>query len=101
MGIEKIVCSAIKIEGVNDEYDHIYVGLRHCDCFGEIARVRKLLEDSDEKRIACLRNNIQGFLTSKNRFVDRKEAYTIAIENNQIINESPSKSDELFSENLY
>jgi hypothetical protein len=47
---------------------------------------------------------IQGFLTDKNRFVDRQEAYKIAFEQNQII--GPNKGYEtncvgLTSEDLY
>ena len=47
----------------------------------------------------------QGFLTSKNRYVDRKEAWKIADENNQIKfgKECSDNGDysELVSENLY
>jgi hypothetical protein len=46
--------------------------------------------------------DVQGFITSKNRFVDRKEAYIIAIKSGQI--QSPSAEDELkdlYSEDLY
>lgn len=51
----------------------------------------------------------QGFLTNKNRFVDRKEAYKIAYENNQIIgpnkgrlhNEIGLTSEDLYSEDIY
>jgi hypothetical protein len=39
----------------------------------------------------------QGFLTSKNRFLDRKEAAKLAFEIGQIDKET----DELFSEDLY
>ena len=43
----------------------------------------------------------QGFLTSKNRFVNREEALIIALQQNQIINHSQIKGNILFSENLY
>lgn len=45
-------------------------------------------------------NTIQGFLTSTGRFVDRKEAYRIALNAGQI-NESNGVDGELFSEDLY
>jgi len=97
---EKIVCSAIEIKGVNEIYDGIYLGLRHANCFAEISKVRNLVKDDDEWRVKCLRNNTQGFLTTKNRFVDREEAMIIARENNQVIKEF-GNGIELYSECLY
>ena len=97
---EKIVCSAIKIEGVDDRYDDVYLGLRHFNCFGEIKRRRDLLGDSDEWRVKCLQNAEQGFITTKNRFVDRIEGLAIATKYNQVINKFGA-GDELFSECLY
>lgn len=43
---------------------------------------------------------VQGFLTSTGRFVDRKEAYRIAMEAGQI-GEGAGYGGELFSEDLY
>lgn len=43
---------------------------------------------------------VQGFLTSAGRFVDRKEAYRIAVEAGQI-GEGAGYGGELFSEDLY
>lgn len=42
-------------------------------------------------------NHEQGFLTSKNRFIDRKEAHKLFIENGGI----PEFEKELYSEDLY
>jgi len=42
---------------------------------------------------------IQGFITSKNRFVDRKEALIIAQNNNQVIGDIIGYN--LYNENLY
>lgn len=42
-------------------------------------------------------NSTQGFLTSENRFVGRKEAAIIAFKANQI----PNEKSELFSEDIY
>ena len=97
---EKIVCSAIKITKVNDVYNGIYLGLRHGDCFGAIARIRELVGDSDEWRVKCLQNAEQGFLTSKNRFVDREKAMIIAQNNNQVIRKYDDNK-ELYSECIY
>ena len=98
--VEKIVCSAIEITNVNKVYNGIYLGLRHGDCFKAIRRIRMLIGDNDEWRIKCLRNSKQGFLTTKNRFVDRKEAMNIARNEGQIISEF-GNGIELYSENLY
>lgn len=42
-------------------------------------------------------SEVQGFITTKNRFVDRKEAAEIAYSAGQIA----SPKDELYSEDLY
>ena len=44
---------------------------------------------------------VQGFLTSKNRFVGREEALIIALRENQIIDLSQVRGDRLYSEDLY
>ena len=44
---------------------------------------------------------IQGFITSKNRFVDRKEGLIIALDNDQVIDKTQIIGDSLYSENLY
>jgi len=46
-------------------------------------------------------DNEQGFLTSTNRFVDRTEAYQIAVSKGQVVKDSSSGKKELFSEDLY
>lgn len=43
---------------------------------------------------------IQGFITNKGRFVNRKEAFKIALDAGQI-DESAGVGGELFSEDLY
>lgn len=45
--------------------------------------------------------NEQGFLTSKNRFVNREEALIIALRENQIMNKKKIRGNKLFSEDLY
>ncbi|MDB4343500.1 hypothetical protein OAA15_00605 [bacterium] len=97
---ERIVCSAIEITNVNEVYDGVYLGLRHGDCFGAITRKRTLMKDSDELRIKCLRNAEQGFLTTKNRFVGRKDAMKIARVQGQVIAQF-GNGTELYSECLY
>ena len=48
------------------------------------------------KRVPTVKS-IQGFITTKNRFVDRIEAHKIFIENGH----TPEFNDELYSEDLY
>lgn len=60
---EREVCivAAIKtVEGI------VVRGQRHCDCFQAAARIKVV----DEAR---LRDCVQGFVTSRNRFVTRQE----------------------------
>jgi len=99
--MEKIVCSAIEITNVGEPYDGIYLGLRHADCLRQITRTRKLVNGSDEYRIKCNGNGEQGFLTTKNRFVDRIEGAQIAVETGQVTELRYGDGGELFSEDLY
>jgi len=92
---EDIRCAAVHYNDGN-EYPHqprnidvgyVLCGLRHHNCF-------VMRNDKNDGR----RNNtIQGFLTSKDRFVTRKEAVQIAVDAGQI----PELVDILFSEDLY
>lgn len=91
---EFILCASLNHNGV------IISGHRHSDCY-EI--LRKLQPELKEYELPQREN--QGFLTSFNRYVSRKEAWLIAKENNQIkygkeSSENGEKS-ELISENLY
>lgn len=88
----RIVCSAIKLKNGD-----ILVGVRHLD---GIMREQLEVKGYESKDLA---NNVQGFITNKGEFVDRKEAWKIANEANQIIRLVSSCYDghELFSENLF
>jgi len=65
---EYILCSAIKFNG------QIISGFRHKDCW----EIIDLIQPDHDQLHSC------GFLTSKNRFVNRKEGWKIAKANNQI-----------------
>lgn len=67
-------------------------GLRHCNCFTILRALYPNLE--------YLGKEVQGFLTTKNRFVDRIEAATIALESKQI-EELKYFNNELDSSDLY
>lgn len=47
----------------------------------------------------CAGDSVQGFVTNKNRFVDRVEGLKIAREANQLITETTF--NELYSEDIY
>lgn len=91
---EYILCSAI------DYYGKIISGFRHKDCYNIIRMINpNITEEELPERYLC------GFLTSKNRYVNRKEAWKIALANDQIkfgLKASDNGEDsELISENLY
>ncbi len=90
---EFILCAAVTYKGV------IISGYRHSDC----ADVLKDLLSEHLGFVDTPERKDQGFLTSHNRFVDRKEAFKIAKANNQIWHKMHDDVDgiELTSEDLY
>jgi len=106
---EFILCAAIHykngaettVYGVEDGV--IVCGRRHGDCY---AILKGILNIGDDYNIDDLPDrDEQGFLTSENRFVSRREAWFIAKKNKQIrfgleATENGEFS-ELISENLY
>jgi hypothetical protein len=87
---EFILCAAIHNPDDKDMADEplIYCGLRHHNILWQSKSVSR-------------NPHHQGFLTSKGRFVDRKEGLTIALENNQVLDLSDIRGDNLYSEDLY
>lgn len=88
--MEKILCAAIHREGDIDMAGHprIYCGHRHANILWQSAEVSRNPYD-------------QGFLTSQGRFVGREEALQIARENNQVMDITEIRGNQLFSEDLY
>lgn len=80
----KIACSAIKL---ND--GRLFLGKRHSDCIWLASRFT-------QKRPI---SGVQGFITTENKFVTRREAMKIAIEAGQVSKEH--EGTDLFSENIY
>lgn len=97
---EVIVCAAIKVEGAGSKWDDIYKGPRHHHCFSQMSRIRQKFTNDDRVRVKMLQNSTQGFITSKDRFVNREEAYLIASSAGQI-KYNLNQKRELFSEHLY
>jgi hypothetical protein len=87
--IERILCAAIRTPDWYDMAGHpmIHCGFRHNMILWQDDRITRTL---------CH----QGFLTSRGRFVDRREAAIIAINAGQIV-KCEFVDDELFSEDLY
>jgi hypothetical protein len=104
--MEKILCAAIHVDDdkeyidapIGIQFGFIVCGRRHSDCYQTI----ELLTGNTELGNTVGRER-QGFVTSYNRYVGRKEAWTIAIKANQVVH-GPTNTDEdsiLISENLY
>ena len=103
---EKILCAAVWYKDLqlkkdvpidiylpkNIDRGIVFCGHRHSQCiYSKVALTGLRDGESGEHE--------QGFLTSTNRFVGRKEAMQIALDSELI--DIGVKSDELYSENLY
>lgn len=98
---EQIICSAIyfndnekhEYQPINIDIGFVVCGFRHHNIF-----MTMYILDPEMKYIQL--DEVQGFLTNKNRFVDREEGMIIAKKQNQLPFESyhPTR---LFSEDLY
>ena len=91
---EDVRCAAIWVNDPNDSCIHqpvnidtgyVICGLRHHNCVMNMKTGWKKYK------------HVQGFLTSKDRFVTREEAVDIALAAKQI----PERVTRLFSEDLY
>jgi hypothetical protein len=96
---EQILCAAIWLQEaeraahrpINTPGGVVISGFRHGNCISSIVALtgKRLFEHGE---------HVQGFLTNKNRFVDRKEGAEIWIKNGGKLN---FNSIELYSEDLY
>jgi hypothetical protein len=99
--VEKIICSAIwykdlntpRFNPINIKMGIVFCGHRHPHCLHQMIAMtgKRQCEAGDE---------VQGFLTNKNRFVDREEGAKIALSSKQIEKLKYSKRL-LYSEDLY
>jgi len=102
---EYILCAAIwyedlplkkefdsNVRPVNCDKGLVFCGFRHPHCMYSMSSVTGLRSVESE-----VGKYTQGFLTSKNRFVDRKEAALIAFDRGQV----KGVFDKLLSEYLY
>jgi hypothetical protein len=70
----------------------VICGWRHMNCIYQMVSITGLRDIPDQ-----VGESIQGFLTNKNRFVDREEGAQIAFDAGQI----PQHKISLYSEDLY
>ena len=104
---EWVLCSAIwfddgRVYGgqpVNIKSGFVVLGHRHFNVYAELQTLLKFLGCDEEEIKKFLKiEKAQGFLTSKNRFVNREEAYKIALRAGQVEEKDDKR---LFSEDLY
>lgn len=107
---ERIICAA---NHYNDGKEHphqpknitigfVTYGRRHSNCIHTFAQIVGFPYTEEGLKISNTEE--QGFITTKNRFVNRKEVYSIAFKAHQII--GPNNGEEtndigLTSEDLY
>jgi hypothetical protein len=98
--MERIICAAIwfpdmptPIHTVTNVEGLVLCGYRHGHIFGQLD---SLLSEKYFKT-ESLKKEVQGFLTSERRFVDRKEAREIHLASGG----TSEFDDELYSEDLY
>lgn len=108
-GEERVLCVAIWVDtGEADpprmSYAYpatgiLFCGWRHGDCFVALHAWARRLSPEERARIGeeQLAGRHQGFLTSRGRFVDRREAMVIA----RSAGQTDSEASDLFSEDLY
>lgn len=103
--MERIYCAAIwykdmptpKYKPINIETGLVVEGHRHADIIRTMVNLlgKRTCTNGED----CAGESVQGFVTNRNRFVDRYEGMKIAREANQIISDTTFK--ELYSEDLY
>ena len=100
--VEYILCAAIHYKDnrvypaqpTNIDTGIVALGYRHKNCYDAMTILGYDMQ--------LVNRTHQGFLTSHNRYVDRKEAYQIAKNAGQLLmNLDEQEQPELISENLY
>lgn len=70
--MEKIKCAAIKYRPLATMKEDVVTGPNHAECINYFAFVELYANERD------MEFETQGFMTTEDRFVDRREAYKIA-----------------------
>jgi len=92
--MEKIICAAVRIDDINK----VFYGHRHTHAIA--AMHDGLSWEHSRKEITGMKTT-QGFVSSTGRFVERNEAFKIAVDNDQILDMNDTRGNELYSEDLY
>jgi hypothetical protein len=101
--MERIICAAIYYDNGEEAHVHMPVniatgivvcGLRHAHCFPILRMIYP------DRRYLNKKLQVQGFITSKHRFVNREDALAIAIDAGQITEPTHMKG-RLDSSDLY
>ena len=96
---ERIICAAIQITEIDLKCTgKVFYGHRHNHCLD--AMKGELSWTMNRQQMSGIQNE-QGFVTTEGRFVDRKEGLKIALENDQVIDKTQIRGDNLYSEDLY
>jgi hypothetical protein len=90
--VRVVVCAA------NKYGDKVFLGARHFD-----ERMRESMEFFDIPKLRKAVGEVQGFIDQWGVFMDRKEAYQVALEAGQINVRRPKSipAEKLFSEDIY
>lgn len=91
---ERIICAAIQVI----ETGKLFYGHRHNQCINSLNG--ELSWTMNREQISKV-ETVQGFVTTEGRFVDRKEGLKIALDNDQVLDKTQIRGDNLFSEDLY
>lgn len=93
---EIIICAAVRFE------KHVWRGHRHPDALGAMKNTLSFNMNRKEMNAWGVGND-QGFITSRNRYVDRKQAFEIAKASRQLkVNKNlTSTPGMLYSEDIY
>jgi hypothetical protein len=108
---ERIYCSAIWYHKITPHYPLglrnpnnitkgvVVLGHRHADIIRNVGNLlgKRTVENGKDS----VGEYTQGFLTNKDRFVDRKEGAEIAWRENQILDKGRSNPNYLYSEDIY
>lgn len=111
---ERILCAAIwfndgkkhEHQPKNIETGFVVTGRRHHNCYATLAAIGEALDIKERALRAFERidRDSQGFITSSDRYVDRKEGLQIALSNKQVyhnMHDKATEEDILISEDLY
>lgn len=97
---EEIICAAVWFDDgkkyehqpINIELGFVVCGRRHHNCFMTASILR-----GEDWKVSDYGKNVQGFITSEDRFLNRKDAAEVAYAAGQAF----KKDGCLFSEDLY